>query len=494
MKYLAVYAIFFAAFMLGGCKKIEDYNINNNEPTEIAPPYLLSGAQRQLIDDIWDEWMNGRGGMLLSQYWAQNQYTDESRYRFRTGTINSYWAQWYTGYTYDPSLTNPGGGGIQALQRIIKLNTDDATKSKYVQYGSNANQIAVARIMKAWMFHIITDVYGDIPYTDALGDKIYPKYDTQESIYRDLLKELKEAAAQINTGDAAVQGDIIYQGDMGKWVKFANALRIRVATRMADRDWATAKTHIEEASQNTFTSNADNALFKFAASPPHNNPLNEDRKTRADFATCATMLDTMASLGDPRLAIYAAPSKNGGLFVGKTYGLTQDSATSQNANTISQPGSAVLAATAPATYMDYAEVCFALAEAAERGAAITGDAATWYTNGIQASMDHWGVSATASAAYLAKPEVAYATANGDWKHKIGYQKWLGLFMQGFQGWAEWRRLDFGVLVFPTGITFIPKRLAYPTNEQTLNKKSYTEAVSRLSGGDKMTSKVWWDMN
>lgn len=95
--------------------------------------------------------------------------------------------------------------------------------------------------MKAWMFHIITDVYGDIPYTDALGDKIYPKYDTQESIYRDLLKELKEADAQINTGDAAVQGDIIYQGDMGRWVKFANALRIRVATRMADRDWATAK-------------------------------------------------------------------------------------------------------------------------------------------------------------------------------------------------------------------------------------------------------------
>lgn len=470
--------------------------MNPNEPTEIAPAYLLTGAQRQLMDDIYDEWMNGRHGMMLSQYWAQNQYTDESRYKLRTATLNSYWSSWYTGYAYIASPLQVGGGGLQAFDRIIELNTKEP--SKYAAFGHADNQIAVSRIMKAWMFQIITDVYGDIPYSEALSDNIYPKYDTQEAIYKDLLKELKEAAAQIKTGEAGVKGDVIFKGDMAKWVKFANSLRLRVAMRMADKDWATAKTHIEEAAANAFSSNSDNAILQYGAATPANNPLNEDRKTRADFAVSATILDTMLALSDPRVPMYAAPTVNDPTkFVGKVYGMTSGAATAEDPNDISQPSAMILAPNAPAVYMDYAEVCFIMAEAAERGAAVSGDAATWYANGITASMEYWGVSATDIATYLGRTDVAYATANGDWKHKIGFQKWLGLFMQGFQGWAEYRRLDFGVLQFPTGVTIvskIPTRLPYPTNEQTLNVVSYKEAVARLTGGDKMSAKVWWDAN
>jgi hypothetical protein len=488
-------AFVIGAVLVTSCKTdLSEYNLNPNDPNKVPTAYLLTGCEKVLMDRYWDRWNNGTMGMMLSQYWAQNAYAEESRYAFRAGVINGMWADFYTGSAQSATIT--GGGGLQGLQQIIdicKTNPTDAALSGDVQ-----NQMGVARTLKAWGFQIMTDFWGDIPYSEAFTDKAFPKYDTQEAIYTDLLKELKEAAAQLDATKGAIKGDAVFNGDIAKWKKFANSLRVRVATRMADRNWAVSKTAIEEAvTGGVFTGNADNALFGYLSGVPNNNPLNEDRKTRQDFASSKTIVDTLKSLSDPRLSSYAAPTVNGGSFIGKRYGLSNAAATAEDGNNISQPSGKVLAATAPGVFMDYTELCFALAEAKERGATLSGTAEDWYNKGVRGSMSYWGVSATDADTYLVSPKVAYATASPTWKKTIGFQKWLGLYMQGIQGWSEYRRLDFGVLTPPVAVptALVPKRMTYPTDEQGVNSASRAAAVARLNTGtDSRNARVWWDMN
>jgi hypothetical protein len=145
--------------------------------------------------------------------------------------------------------------------------------------------------------------------------------------------------------------------------------------------------------------------------------------------------------------------------------------------------------------MDYSEVEFLLAEAVERGIAVGGTAATHYTNAVTASLNYWNVSSTNIAAYLAQPTVAYATATGTWKQKIGEQAYLSLYNRGFEAWTSYRRLDFPVLTAPADavISVVPKRYTYPAAEQTLNATNNAAAAAAI-GGDAMTTKIFWDIN
>jgi hypothetical protein len=155
--------------------------------------------------------------------------------------------------------------------------------------------------------------------------------------------------------------------------------------------------------------------------------------------------------------------------------------------------------------LDYSEVEFLLAEAVERGF-ITGSAAEHYNKAVTASIEYWtqqdprsSVSSTGAAraaAYLAQPKVAYATADGNWKQKIGFQKWLALYNRGWEAWVEWRRLDFPKLSPPSGGNVpaglaIPVRMIYPIIEQTLNGANRSAAAEAI-GGDLATTKLWWD--
>lgn len=489
MKFKYIIFLFLSIFGIISCTKdFEDINQNPNESEVPVTSALLTGAQNQLTTDMWDAWYNGRFGLLYSQYWAQNAYSDESRWVVRAGVNNNYWNYFYTG-----RAGNNGGGGIHALQKIIDLNNDG--KGQNDQLGSKDNQIAVARILKAYFFQYLTDIYGDIPYSEAFkgATNPSPKYDSQESIYTDLVKELKEASAQIKENELGVVGDNIYYGDMSKWKKFANSLLLRVGTRMSDAAPSVATDAINFAIANgLFADNSDNAYFHFSSSVPNNNPLNEDRKTRADFAVSKTLLDTMSALNDPRIPAYAAPAVKSGVFIGKLYGMTPAAAAAEDPGFISQPSATVLDATAPGILMNYAEVQFALAEAVERGI-IAGSAADYYNAGIKASMTEWGVSEADADIYVNQSGVSYSTVSGDWKHKIGFQKWLSLYMQGIQGWSEYRRLDFGVLIFPqpSTVAYIPSRMRYPTNEQTVNRDNYKAAVAS-QGADNLKTKLWWD--
>lgn len=496
-RLIAYTAIILSVVSISSCKKgFDEINDDPNNPKDVPTSYYLTGAQKGLMDNNWDHWWGGQVGNQLAQYWASNQYTSESRYQFRTGITNSYWALFYAGGSNDALSAV---GGLQELQTIIDLCTDNP--DKYSPYGYPANQIAVATILKVWQMQKLTDQWGSVPYSQALkGIKNpQPAYDTQEDIYTGLLAELDAANNMIDEAQDGPVGDMIYGGDMTAWKKFCNSLKLRVAIRIADRKPSVASQKITEAvAAGVFTSNADNALFHYTAGAPNFNLhyYDYENEGRNDFCASNVMIDVMNGLNDPRIGHYFEPAEATSTFVGEVYGLTEANAAGTDDADVSQRSAEVLAADAAGIYMDYAEVQFILAEAAERGFGV-GSASSFYAAGVTASMEYWGVDAGDISTYLAQPSVDYATASGTWKEKIGRQKWLALYMQGIEGWTEWRRLDFGILQVPAdGVlegTGIPNRLKYPVDEQTLNGANYGVAVSAV-GADDLSTKVWWDVN
>lgn len=245
--------------------------------------------------------------------------------------------------------------------------------------------------------------------------------------------------------------------------------------------------------------------------------MNQQRIERgdADYGLPSVLIDnTLLPLNDPRLPVFADERVNGGGYAGRPYGQSSANVASESPDLYSQPSGAsavrgergfnfmdVLKSDAIGRFMSYAEVCFILAEAVERGWSVPGTAAGWYEKGIRASLEEWAITdAAVQDACLNQPAVAYATAEGDWKQKIGVQKWVALFLNGIQGWSEWRRLDFEKLepcvdgpIFDVGDKPVPVRLAYPTNEQSQNNTNYQVALNLLSGADKLTTRLWWDV-
>lgn len=483
-----------ALLMMTACtNNFDEINTNPNEPNVVPAEFLLTHAQESILDQIYGGFDNQRIGMTLSQYWSQNQYTEESRFQYRAGTNNTTWSTLYT--------------GINNLQEIIRLNEARTA-------GRNENEIAVARIMKAWTYHFLTDVYGDIPYGDALniaGGVVSPAYTPQQEIYQDLLKELTEASAQIDPAGAGFgSGDLVYGGNLEKWRKFANSLKMRVAIRMVDRMPQQALAAIQEAvTAGVFTSNADNAAIQYRASQPNTNPVYTDVivANRIDYSASDVLLNQLQSRNDPRLSAYFAPAVETGTFIGRPFGQNSANANSLNADDVSQLSEVVLSPDFPGLMMDFAEVNFILAEAIQRGATLTGTAAEYYNNGIRASIEFWEaqkarVGLPAATQATEAQIAAYIAANpydpANFKQSIGLQKWIALYTQGFQGWAEYRRLDFtGVLKMPvdgplTNIDRVPLRREYPGDEQTLNPVNRQAAVDR-QGPDVLTTRVWWDV-
>jgi hypothetical protein len=305
-------------------------------------------------------------------------------------------------------------------------------------------------------------------------------------------------------------GEIIYSGDMNKWVKFGNSLKLRLAIRIADVKPDLSSQAITQAvAGGVFTSNDDNALFRYLSSIPNNNPLANDRITREDFAVSEALVNTLLSRNDPRIVAYAEPAANTGEYVGMRYGLPQAAAGTIPVGAVSQPSGSpgletgILAHTAPGVYMDYAEVEFILAEAAARGLGGITDADAHYNAGIAASMLYWN---TISEMEVTEAEIqTYLAANpfdaATWRQSIGVQKWIALYGQGLQGWIEFRRLDFSGVLIPAVDPFValetpagvPVRTRYPVNEAQLNQENYNEASQRI-GGDVLGARLWWDVN
>ncbi|WP_426492891.1 SusD/RagB family nutrient-binding outer membrane lipoprotein [Hymenobacter sp. 102] len=465
------------ALTLGACESdFDKINTNPNNSEVAQPNLLLTQIIRSNVSRSWDVAANMDGGLLVVQHWAKIQYTNEDRYAFRTTSYQSLWDGYYA-------------GGLQDANVLISLG----------RTSNNASYQGVGLVMRSWMFSLLTDIYGDIPYSQALqADKFTsPVYDAQQDVYKGLLADLKTASDLLAKKEGSIQGDILYNGDVEKWRRFANSLRLRLAMRIADADAATARATVSDvfSGDNVFRANSDNArLVYLDATFPNDNPIFENFKTRDDHRVSETLVTRLKAVNDPRLAVYADLPADGGDYKGVPNGLLNAQASALGLSKTSKPGIAFRRETSPAVLMTYAEVLFFKAEAIQRGF-ITGVAATEYNRAITASMNQYGITdAAAITAYLAQADVAYNPAS--YKTSIGNQKWIALYGQGLEAWSEWRRLDAPALLVarnPVAAAAgkIPVRFLYPAQEQSLNQANYAAAVSR-QGADALTTKLWWD--
>lgn len=462
------------SLMLTSCsKELERINKNPNEAEEVQPDYLLSNGIKANVDTYWGTDAAMETSLLYVQFWAKVQYTDPDRYIPASTNIQNVWNNFYS-------------GGIEDFTTLIELG--DTLH--------NPNYKAVGIIMRSWIFQVLTDLYGDVPYTQTASIQKYltPKYDAQRDIYIGLLAELKTAVGLITPNDNAISGDIMFSGSMNKWKKFANSLRLRIALRIADQEFDAAKAVFDEIGADVdgvIAANTENAQLIYQASPSQN-PVSKNRETRSDYRISKTAVDMLRSLNDPRLTIYAALPRDTNVIIGVTNGLPTDSASSLGVYRTSDVGSAFTAAAAPGVLFNYAELLFIKAEAAERGL-LSGNAADLYNQAVTAALSQYGVASADITTYLAQPAVAYDAAN--YRKSIGEQKWLALFGEGLEGFAEWRRLDYPVLTPAYSGNLegkIPVRLTYPSSEQALNGINYKDAVTH-QGADKLTTRLWFDV-
>lgn len=451
--------------------KFESLNTNPVAAATMDASYLLTYNQLSVSGHTYEMW---RGNLLHGMVWGQHLSTP---WGTQTYVTSDGWGTAYWDMTYSKLVVN--------TQEIVRLTQKEAAKN------------AIIKAWKAYIFHRLTDFWGDVPYSEAgkgiASGILQPKYDKQQDIYTSMLSDLKEAAATLSTaGNSYGAADLIYKGDHAKWKKFANTLRLRLALHLIKVDENLAKQHAVEAiNGGLFDSNADNAIMihtkgdTYAAGTNGSSAPVSDYSFRGGVVLSSAFMRILNERNDPRLPIFALPNA-AGKYVGAANGNVDaprdpDTGSVPNYNT-------VFAQDANAYFLTYSEAMFLKAEAIQRGW-VAGSASNEYEKGVRASLNQFGVKATDVEAYLKNANVVYDASKG--LEQIITQKWIGLYTDGFEIFAEVRRSGFPKFL-PNEINgVIPRRLKYPLSEQSLNKNSYTEAVSR-QGADTETTKVWWD--
>jgi len=467
ISYILVVTIVIAS----SCKKFDgSLNVDPNRPTKASGTQLIANAQRWMPD-----MSSSPFGVHYPQHLSNTSFTENSRY----ATVNFNFNSWYTGPLMD-------------LETVIKSTTLDANEGPIV------NQVAVAKIMKAYIFWFLTDRWGDIPYSEALKGKedFTPKYDKQQDIYNSLFMLLDEANAAIVTGN--IKNDIMYNGDMTKWKKFGNTIHMLMGLRLSKVDATKGAAEFNKGRTNgIMTSNSDNFAFPHLSEAANENfwYTQMNRMGRLWYAVSKPLVDTLQSSSDPRLPVFANTATSGtnsGKYVGLDYGLTS----TVTPTTVSLLGDKLRLQNAPVYLVTYAQALFAVAEAAKLGWITGGDATakTNYEAGITNSILQWTGSTTGVTAYLVQPKIIYNPAEAI--KQIAIQRWIHLFLNGYEAWAEWRRTGFPVLLAAPGANGnrIPRREAYPTIEQSNNTENYNAAVASFpyGGADNLNTRVWWD--
>ena len=487
MRSLLIFTLLSVTVFASCESNLTDMNEDPINPEDAAASSLFSNAQASYSDFLQSPNVNLNDYKLHAQYWAQTTYPEESQYLLSLRDVPSnIWSEIYRDVLFDLD------------DAASKINNNEV-----MDQAVKNNQLAKIEIMKILGYSLLVKTFGDIPYDEALNpNNTLPAYDDEVYVYNNLITRLNDAIADLNPNAEGFSGnaDLFYDGNINAWVKFANSLKLRMAITIADvasnlegleHD---PETMIENAAPNAFTSNADNAMVSFQNIPPHASPIWEElvQSGRNDFVPANTLVDTMNGLGDPRRPSYF--TQLGGEYVGGTYGYSNAYATNSHFT------EEIKSETFPVVIMDYAEVQFILAEAAERGYDVSNSAADYYHEGIRASMQYWDVPSDDIEDYLDKSNIAYSSAPGTWKEKIGLQKWLAHYLQGFQGWNTWRRLDTPEFNHPNPEVWspdeLPVRYFYPVDEQNLNTTAYENAQDNMgiSGDEPMLHHLFWDVN
>lgn len=462
--------------LLAACTKdLTSLNTNPKGFQTVPGTALYTQAQNTLASTLASSNVYLNTFRLFEQQWQETTYVTESNYDIKDNKIpDGIWTAYYRDV-------------LEPLEQAkIKYPTT------ILDAGTVKNNILLTDILEVYTYYYLVTTFGNIPYTDALNiDNKFPKYDDAITVYTALITRLDDDVAKLDETQGTLgSADQVYGGSIVKWKKFANTFKLKMGITLADADNAKAKTVVTEAvTAGVFTSNADNAQFKFALNPPNTNPIWVDlvQSGRLDFIAAVTIIDNLKADSDPRLSLYFTTDAKGE-YSGGVLGAKN------SYKAFSKPSTTLTAPNFPGLLLDYSETEFNLAEAVERGFITTGDADIHYNKAVTASIEYWGGTEPEANAYLAQPSVAYATATGNYKQKIGYQKWVALYNRGWDAWIENRRLDFPKLPKPANpVSDFPVRLTYPITEQNVNTVNYDKASSAI-GGDDVTTKLFFDKN
>ncbi len=360
--------------------------------------------------------------------------------------------------------------------------------------------------MMAYVFQYLTDIHGDIPFTEALDPaNATPHFDPQEIVYTGLEKLVTEGLAliDINSTDHPGTDDLMFHGDMSLWKKFGNALKLRIYLRQAYVKPALAETGVKAiyASSPTFLGIGEDAEIEFTTATFNQNPLfaTYQALTEANLIASNTSINYLNSTNDPRLSVFyipATPAPNNGNFVGIDQGRGALLPGLQNDDSYSKPGALVGGPVggedAPVVFISAAENYFLQAEAVVRGWA-NGDAKTLYDLGVKASFAHSGLSVDQANIFLQQSSVAFpVTGTAEQKIRaIIFQKWVAMNgSQGLEAWIEWRRTGYPDIFNVSATSEIgnrfPQRILLPDSEVTRNPNTPAQKT--------VTDKVWWDVN
>lgn len=480
--------LFITTIFLACDDRLEDLNRPTKQAVEASAEPLFANGVNELFYMMNNSNTNINVFRLYAQYWAQTTYPDESQYNMvsRRNPDNF----WRGGYR----------DALKDLDEARKATIKDAPKLGMPD-GIRDNRLAIIDACMVYVYATLVDAFGAIPYTESLDPNIpQPAYEGGAAVYDKIITRLDDAISMMDpsAGSWPESQDPVYQGDVGAWLKFANSLKLKLAINIADVNAGKAATMVSQAvdpaNGGLIMSNDENASISYLESFPNTNPIHEDliQSGRHDWVIANTIVDKLLALSDPRLPVFAETLADGVTYEGGIYGSNNTYSKKSHLGTVFHDP------TLEGLILDAAEVHFMMAEAAERGFAVAGTAEVHYNVAIRTSMEYWGIDDADIDDYLAGADVAYATAAGDWKQKIGTQHWIALFNRGFEGWSVWRRLDFTGFNVPPfgGLTYndIPKRFIFPIEEATLNKGNLTEAIQMIGGSDNATTKVFWDVN
>lgn len=455
----------------------DNINEDPNSAYTAVPETLVSEAQKELSDYMNTPNVNTNNFRLTMQYWQESTYVDESNYDFVNRNVsNTIWADNYVNV-----LMN-----LNKAKSIIEIYVPSAAEAP-TWNNKKANQLAIIDMMMVYVYQNMVDTFGDVPYSKSLSiqETSLPSYDKASDIYTSLIDRVKVDLTKLNSAAAFGGGDYYYQGNVSKWKKFGNSLLLKLGIALADANPTLAQSTVNAAiSGGVMTSSSDDCKLNYLEASPNYNPLYQNLAAsgRDDFFAGKTLVDFMLATHDSRIDSYYVDVN--GTYIGGNIGEPGDF------ESFSSIGDFAYTPTTPGVIMNYTEVAFYLAEAAARWT--PGTAASAYKTAVTASFEEWGLTAGDASSYV----VANPYNSANWKKSIGEQAWVAMYNQGHTSWNFYRRLDYPVLSAPpTAVAAagnkVPVRMTYPVREQSVNAANWAAASASI-GGDKLTTKIFWD--
>lgn len=515
MKRLFIYSAIVVFALVSCTKDFEEINTDPDNLTEVGArerPFMFAKAQSSsAMSASFYQTIQNLGPDLYAQFYALTTTSFRTdRYALTADWQRRFWT-------------------------VVYVDTAPQLKSILDNVEEGSDEAALANIVWVYAFHRLTDQFGPVPYFDAAEPQDVIPYDPMDKIYDDFFVRLTQAVDALKAlpaGSKVYEGyDLMYEGNIENWIKFANSLRLRLALRISHVDPTRAKTEAESAvASGVMEGNEHNALLIKSLNGNDINGLAQVAVWN-EFAMSSTIASYLKGYEDPRLGIYFQPSLNGEQFNSLRNGVTatdlgvarNQAASNSNVGTYwVNYNNGVMSGnfTQDQHVMCAAESYFLRAEGALNGWDMGGDAKSLYEEGVKISLEQWGVSDAATIdAYLtstqlptapgdyhnspavASTPVAWAAAEAMQREQIGVQKWLAIFPDGMEGWAEFRRSGFPKMYnlihsenpdLPVG-TFI-KRMPYPLTEETNNLEELTKGRALLGGTDNAATTLWWDID